>query len=120
MISVDKALVFVRTKHGADRLVEQLGKEGVRAGAIHGDVTAKPHRLHARHRGDLVQDLLAVGDVVEHHLEVELLRDLHRDLDLVPLVSRQHDGALAAFEKTARVSGDCSRPREPARQAITK
>src|SRR5664280_2140470 len=35
--SVDKALVFVRTKHGADRLVEQLGKEGVRAGAIHGD-----------------------------------------------------------------------------------
>jgi len=36
--SVDKALVFVRTKHGADRLVEQLGKEGVRAGAIHGDL----------------------------------------------------------------------------------
>ena len=36
--SADKALVFVRTKHGADRLVEQLGKEGVRAGAIHGDL----------------------------------------------------------------------------------
>lgn len=36
--SVDKALVFVRTKHGADRLVEQLGKEGVKAGAIHGDL----------------------------------------------------------------------------------
>jgi superfamily II DNA/RNA helicase len=36
--SVDKALVFVRTKHGADRLVEQLGKEGVSAGAIHGDL----------------------------------------------------------------------------------
>ena len=36
--SADKALVFVRTKHGCDRLVEQLGKEGVRAGAIHGDL----------------------------------------------------------------------------------
>ena len=36
--SADKALVFVRTKHGADRLVEQLEKEGVRAGAIHGDL----------------------------------------------------------------------------------
>ncbi|MGD0880435.1 MAG: DEAD/DEAH box helicase [Acidimicrobiales bacterium] len=36
--SADKALVFVRTKHGADRLVEQLGKEGVKAGAIHGDL----------------------------------------------------------------------------------
>jgi superfamily II DNA/RNA helicase len=36
--TADKALVFVRTKHGADRLVEQLGKEGVKAGAIHGDL----------------------------------------------------------------------------------
>src|SRR5664280_467647 len=36
--NADKALVFVRTKHGADRLVEQLGKEGVSAGAIHGDL----------------------------------------------------------------------------------
>ena len=36
--SADKVLVFVRTKHGADRLVEQLGKEGVKAGAIHGDL----------------------------------------------------------------------------------
>src|SRR5271155_3074434 len=36
--SADKALVFVRTKHGADRLVEQLEKEGVKAGAIHGDL----------------------------------------------------------------------------------
>ena len=36
--SADKVLVFVRTKHGCDRLVEQLGKENVRAGAIHGDL----------------------------------------------------------------------------------
>ena len=35
---VEKSLVFVRTKRGADRLVEQLGKEGVRAAAIHGDL----------------------------------------------------------------------------------
>ncbi|HMK12309.1 MAG TPA: DEAD/DEAH box helicase [Acidimicrobiales bacterium] len=33
-----RSLVFVRTKRGADRLVEQLGKEGVRAAAIHGDL----------------------------------------------------------------------------------
>lgn len=34
----DKALVFVRTKRGADRLVEQLRKEGIKAAAIHGDL----------------------------------------------------------------------------------
>ncbi|HEY1443974.1 MAG TPA: DEAD/DEAH box helicase [Acidimicrobiales bacterium] len=34
----EKSLLFVRTKRGADRLVENLGKEGVRAAAIHGDL----------------------------------------------------------------------------------
>jgi superfamily II DNA/RNA helicase len=34
----EKSLVFVRTKRGADRVVEQLEKEGVRAAAIHGDL----------------------------------------------------------------------------------
>ena len=33
-----KSLLFVRTKRGADRLVEQLQKEGVDAAAIHGDL----------------------------------------------------------------------------------
>jgi superfamily II DNA/RNA helicase len=34
----ERSLVFVRTKRGADRLVEQLEKEGVRCAAIHGDL----------------------------------------------------------------------------------
>ncbi len=33
-----KTIVFCRTKRGADRLVEQLAKEGVEAAAIHGDL----------------------------------------------------------------------------------
>jgi superfamily II DNA/RNA helicase len=33
-----RTLMFSRTKRGADRLVEQLGGEGVKAGAIHGDL----------------------------------------------------------------------------------
>jgi superfamily II DNA/RNA helicase len=35
---VQRTLVFVRTKRGADRLVSQLRREGVRAQAIHGDL----------------------------------------------------------------------------------
>jgi superfamily II DNA/RNA helicase len=35
---VQRTLVFVRTKRGADRLVSQLRREGVRALAIHGDL----------------------------------------------------------------------------------
>lgn len=33
-----RTLLFVRTKRGADRLVTQLEREGVKAGAIHGDL----------------------------------------------------------------------------------
>ncbi|HLK42994.1 MAG TPA: DEAD/DEAH box helicase, partial [Thermoleophilia bacterium] len=33
-----KTLIFVRTKRGADRLAQQLRREGVRAAAIHGDL----------------------------------------------------------------------------------
>jgi superfamily II DNA/RNA helicase len=36
--SQEKSLLFVRTKRGADRLVENLGKEGIKAAAIHGDL----------------------------------------------------------------------------------
>ena len=32
-----RTLIFVRTKHGADRLVQQLSRAGVGAGAIHGN-----------------------------------------------------------------------------------
>ncbi len=35
--AIDRALVFTRTKHGADRLVKQLGQVAVNAKAIHGN-----------------------------------------------------------------------------------
>jgi ATP-dependent RNA helicase RhlE len=36
---IDRALVFARTKYGAGRLAEQLARDGISAGAIHGDRT---------------------------------------------------------------------------------
>jgi len=35
--SISRALVFTRTKHGADRVAKELSKTGIYAGAIHGD-----------------------------------------------------------------------------------
>ena len=43
---IAQALVFTRTKHGADRLAKQLGKAGVSAAAIHGD-RSQPQRTRA-------------------------------------------------------------------------
>ena len=36
---VTRSLVFTRTKHGADRVVKQLGKSGIPAEALHGNKT---------------------------------------------------------------------------------
>lgn len=35
--SIARSLVFTRTKHGADKLVKQLGQKGIYAAAIHGN-----------------------------------------------------------------------------------
>ncbi|MGH7653195.1 MAG: DEAD/DEAH box helicase [Gemmatimonadaceae bacterium] len=37
--SLDSVLVFTRTKHGADRVVKTLEREGIKAGAMHADKT---------------------------------------------------------------------------------
>ena len=43
---IDQALVFTRTKHGANRLAEQLGRDGIAAAAIHGN-KSQPQRNRA-------------------------------------------------------------------------
>ncbi len=43
---VDQALVFTRTKHGANRLAEQLARDGIATAAIHGN-KAQSQRVRA-------------------------------------------------------------------------
>ncbi|HYH94251.1 MAG TPA: helicase-related protein, partial [Candidatus Saccharimonadales bacterium] len=44
--AIEQALVFTRTKHGANRLAEQLGRDGIGAVAIHGN-KSQPQRVRA-------------------------------------------------------------------------
>ncbi len=66
-----KTLVFVRTKHGADRLVEQLRKEGVRAGAIHGDLRQANRERTLRDFGDGKLPVLVATDVAARGLHID-------------------------------------------------
>jgi superfamily II DNA/RNA helicase len=64
-------LVFVRTKRGADRLVHKLKQKGVRAEAMHGDMTqGARQRSLARFEGGKVQVLVAT-DVAARGLDLE-------------------------------------------------
>jgi superfamily II DNA/RNA helicase len=67
----EKTLVFVRTKRGADRLVEQLRAEGVRAAAIHGDLRqANRERALADFAAGRLPVLVAT-DVAARGLDIE-------------------------------------------------
>jgi ATP-dependent RNA helicase RhlE len=64
------ALVFVRTKRGADRLVQKLARHDVRALALHGDMTqGARERALARFRSGHVTTLVAT-DVAARGLDL--------------------------------------------------
>ena len=66
----DLALVFVRTKHGADRLVKRLARGGVKAVAIHGNRTQnqRERALASFERGEV--DTLVATDVAARGIDV--------------------------------------------------
>jgi superfamily II DNA/RNA helicase len=66
-----KVLLFVRTKRGADKLVLQLRKEGVRASAIHGDLrqSVREKALDDFSKGKL--PALVATDVAARGLDIE-------------------------------------------------
>ena len=68
-----QVLVFARTKHGANRLAEQLDKDGISADAIHGD-KSQNHRTRAltRFKDGKVRVLVAT-DIAARGLDIELL-----------------------------------------------
>ena len=68
-----QVLVFVRTKHGASRLANQLERDGITATAIHGDKT-QPQRTEAlaQFKQGIVRALVAT-DVAARGLDIEEL-----------------------------------------------
>lgn len=68
-----QVLVFVRTKHGADRLEKQLIKDGIRAASLHGDKTqgARTKALDYFKAGKVT--VLVATDIAARGLDIEEL-----------------------------------------------
>ncbi|MGB4661235.1 MAG: DEAD/DEAH box helicase [Mobilitalea sp.] len=83
--SIISALVFTRTKHGADRIVRQLAKENVKAQAIHGDKSQGARQLALGNFKNKTLRVLIATDIAARGIDInELSHVINFDLPNEP------------------------------------
>jgi ATP-dependent RNA helicase RhlE len=82
---VERALVFTRTKHGADRVVRNLERDGIQAAAIHGNKSqGQRERALADFKGGRSRVLVAT-DIAARGIDIEAVSHVvNFDLPNVP------------------------------------
>ncbi len=68
-----QVLVFTRTKHGANRLAEQLERDGIEADAIHGNKSQGARTRTLKRFKDNELRVLVATDIAARGLDIELL-----------------------------------------------
>src|SRR5690349_1658224 len=80
-----QVLVFTRTKHGANRLVEQLGKEGITGMAIHGNKSQSARTKALAEFKDGSLQVLVATDIAARGIDIDQLPHVvNYDLPNVP------------------------------------
>jgi superfamily II DNA/RNA helicase len=98
---VDRALVFTRTKHGADKVVKVLAKAGIEANAIHGNKSQNHReRVLAAFRTGEIRTLVAT-DIAARGIDVDgISHVVNFDLPNVP------ETYVHRIGRTARAGAD--------------
>lgn len=83
--SIRRSLVFTRTKHGADKLVKQLGKTGIYAAAIHGNKSQQARQRALADFKDSKIRVLVATDIAARGIDIdELPHVVNYELPNVP------------------------------------
>lgn len=83
--SIGTALVFSRTKHGADKIARGLSKAGVRAEAIHGDKSQNARQQALQNFKNRRTRILVATDIAARGIDIdELTHVINFDLPDVP------------------------------------
>ena len=98
---IDRAIVFTRTKHGADKVVRQLAQKGLEAEAIHGNKSQNQReRALAAFRVGRIKTLIAT-DIAARGIDVDgITHVINYDLPNVP------DSYVHRIGRTARAGAD--------------
>ncbi len=83
--TIESALVFTRTKHGADRVAKDLGKAGIHAEAIHGDKSQGARQRALNNFKSGATRILVATDIAARGIDVDALSHvINFDLPEVP------------------------------------
>ncbi|MGE3148654.1 MAG: DEAD/DEAH box helicase [Pseudorhodoplanes sp.] len=98
---IDRVLVFTRTKHGADRVVRQLGQRGIESDAIHGNKSQNQReRALLAFREGRIRTLVAT-DIAARGIDVDgISHVVNFDLPNVP------ESYVHRIGRTARAGAD--------------
>lgn len=118
---VDRALVFTRTKHGADRVVRGLVKSGIAAEAIHGNKSqGQRQRVLTAFRKGQVRTLIAT-DIAARGIDVDGISHVFNfDLPEVPETYVHRIGRTARAGKDGIAVSLCSTEELPLLKGIEK
>jgi ATP-dependent RNA helicase RhlE len=82
---INRALLFARTKHGADRLVKDLKKANINAAAIHGDKSQQARQYALQQFKNNRLTVLVATDIAARGIDVDnLTHVINYDLPNVP------------------------------------
>jgi ATP-dependent RNA helicase RhlE len=83
--TIQTALVFTRTKHGADRVVKDLIKVGIKAEAIHGNKSQNARQRALTNFKDRTTRILVATDIAARGIDVdELTHVINYELPNIP------------------------------------
>jgi len=120
-LAMTRALVFIRTKHGADRLVRRLHASGIRAEAIHGNKTqnARQRALENFRSGRMF--LLVATDVASRGIDVDgITHVVNYDLTDEPETYVHRIGRTARAGASGAAVSFCDPEEMPNLRAIEK
>ena len=119
--SVDRALIFTRTKHGADRVVRGLESAGIAADAIHGNKSqGQRERALAGFRSGKVRTLVAT-DIAARGIDVDgISHVINYDLPNIPESYVHRIGRTARAGATGVAISFCSPDEVPFLRAIER
>jgi ATP-dependent RNA helicase RhlE len=119
--TIDRALVFTRTKHGADKVVRGLVKAGIAAEAIHGNKSQNQReRVLSDFRAGRVRTLVAT-DIAARGIDVtEITHVINYDLPEVPETYVHRIGRTARAGAEGMAISFCDRDETPFLRAIEK